>query len=131
MKLWNILRETYQTRSWSDIHEKFIAIFGAAEEGLKDLADDEKRAKYREIEQAQRTVRAKALLPRSPPAAVLRAMAKKAAEEKAAKQTAEIAKVKNEVSRKASTPKIKRKADSEDDFKSSGAKKARKAAEEA
>lgn len=80
------------------------------------------------MEQAQRTVRAKGLLPRSPPAAVLRAMAK-AKEEKVAKQVAEVAKVKNEVSRKASTPKIKRKADSEDDFKFSGAKKAKKAAE--
>lgn len=121
-KLWNVLREAYQTRSWSDIHEKFIAIFAAAEEGLKDLADDEKRAKYREMEQAQRDIRAKARLPRSPPAAVLHARARKAAEEKAAK-------VDDDGPRKASSSQAKRKADSEDDVKSSGAKKSRRTTE--
>lgn len=128
-KLWNVLREAYQTRSWSDIHDKFIAIFAAAEERLKNLADDEGRAKYWEMEQAQRTLRAKACLP---PAAVLHERARKAAEEKAAKQAEKkAAKVDDDGPRKASSSKAKRKADSdsEDVIKSSGAKKSRRTTE--
>lgn len=130
INLYNVLREAYRTRSWPDIHDKFISIFAAAEEGLRDLDDAQERAKYREMEQAQRDIRARARLPCSPPAAVLRARAKNAAKEKTAKQAAEkAAKVDDEASRKVSSSKAKRKADSEDDVKSSGAKKSRRITE--
>lgn len=128
--LHDVLREAYRTRSWPDIHDKFIAIFAAAEERLKNLADDEGRAKYREMEQAQRTLRAKACLPRSPPAAVLHERARKAAKEKAEKlAAAKAAKVDGDGPRKASSSQAKRKADSEDDVESSGAKKSRRTTE--